>query len=206
MGWWKETIGIVKENDPAARSSLEVLLTYPGIKALAAHRLSHFLWNHGCKLLARMHSQFWRFWTQIEIHPGAQIAEGVFIDHGSGLVIGETAVVEKGAMLYHGVTLGGTGKDVGKRHPTVREGALVSAHAQVIGPIEIGKNAKVGAAAVVVADVPEDVTVVGVPAKVVRVHGQKDEEVIHDIEEGREYYSEKLEDLLKAASFHSSRL
>lgn len=206
MGWWKESIDIVKKNDPAARTSLEVLLTYPGLKALAAHRISHFLWHHHCRLLARMHSQFWRFWTQIEIHPGAQIAEGVFIDHGSGLVIGETAVVEKGVMLYHGVTLGGTGKDVGKRHPTVREGALVSAHAQVIGPIEIGKNAKVGAAAVVVADVPEDVTVVGVPAKVVRVHGKKDEEVIHDIEEGREYYSEKLEDLLKAASFHSSRL
>ena len=146
MGWWKESIDIVKKNDPAARTSLEVLLTYPGLKALAAHRISHFLWRHH------------------------------------------------------------TGKDVGKRHPTVREGALVSAHAQVIGPIEIGKNAKVGAAAVVVADVPEDVTVVGVPAKVVRVHGQKDEEVIHDIEEGREYYSEKLEDLLKAASFHSSRL
>ena len=176
MGWWKESIDIVKKNDPAARTSLEVLLTYPGLKALAAHRISHFLWRHHCRLLARMHSQFWRFWTQIEIHPGAQIAEG------------------------------GTGKDVGKRHPTVREGALVSAHAQVIGPIEIGKNSKVGAAAVVVADVPEDVTVVGVPAKVVRVHGQKDEEVIHDIEEGREYYSEKLEDLLKAASFHSSRL
>lgn len=120
-----------------------------------------------------MHSQFWRFWTQIEIHPGAEIAEGVFIDHGSGLVIGETAIVEKGVMLYHGVTLGGTGKDVGKRHPTVREGALVSAHAQVIGPIEIGKNSKVGAAAVVVSDVPADVTVVGVPAKVVRVHGKK---------------------------------
>ena len=206
MGWWKESIDIVKKNDPAARTSLEVLLTYPGLKALAAHRISHFLWRHNCRLLARMHSQFWRFWTQIEIHPGAQIAEGVFIDHGSGLVIGETAVVEKGAMLYHGVTLGGTGKDVGKRHPTVREGALVSAHAPIIGPIEIGKNAKVGAGAVVVADVPEDVTVVGVPAKVVRVHGKKDEEVIHDIEEGREYYSEKLEDLLKAASFHSSRL
>ena len=206
MGWWKESIDIVKKNDPAARTSLEVLLTYPGLKALAAHRISHFLWRHHCRLLARMHSQFWRFWTQIEIHPGAQIAEGVFIDHGSGLVIGETAVVEKGAMLYHGVTLGGTGKDVGKRHPTVREGALVSAHAQIIGPIEIGKNAKVGAGAVVVTDVPEDVTVVGVPAKVVRVHGKKDEEVIHDIEEGREYYSEKLEDLLKAASFHSSRL
>ena len=112
MGWWRETINIVKENDPAARTSLEVLLTYPGVKALAAHRVSHFLWNHGFKLLARMHSQFWRFWTQIEIHPGATIASGVFIDHGAGLVIGETAIVEKGVMLYHGVTLGGTGKDV----------------------------------------------------------------------------------------------
>lgn len=194
MGWWKETIDIVKKNDPAARSSLEIILTYPGIKALAAHRLSHFLWKHSFKLIARMHSQFWRFWTQIEIHPGAEIAEGVFIDHGSGLVIGETAIVEKGVMLYHGVTLGGTGKDVGKRQPTVREGALVSAHAQVIGPIEIGKNARVGAAAVVVADVPADVTVVGVPAKVVRVHGKKDVDAIHNMEENREYYTSKLEE------------
>lgn len=194
MGWWKETITIVKENDPAARTSLEVLLTYPGVKALAAHRLSHFLWTHGFKLLARMHSQFWRFWTQIEIHPRAEIAEGVFIDHGAGLVIGETAIVEKGAMLYHGVTLGGTGKDTGKRHPTVRKGALVSAHSQVIGPVEIGENAKVGAAAVVLSDVPPDVTVVGVPAKVVRIHGQKDEIQIKTIEEQREasYYSSKL--------------
>ena len=194
MGWWRETINIVKENDPAARTSLEVLLTYPGVKALAAHRISHWMWNHGLKLLARMHSQFWRFWTQIEIHPGAQIAEGVFIDHGSGLVIGETAIVEKGAMLYHGVTLGGTGKDTGKRHPTVRKGALVSAHAQVIGPIEIGENAKVGAAAVVLSSVPADVTVVGVPAKVVRVHGQKDEPTIKTLEEIREesYHSSKL--------------
>lgn len=194
MSWWKDTIAIVKENDPAARSSLEVLLTYPGIKALAAHRISHFLWNHGYKLLARMHSQFWRFWTQIEIHPGAKIASGVFIDHGSGLVIGETAVVEKGVMLYHGVTLGGTGKDAGKRHPTVRQGALISAHAQLIGPIEIGENAKVGAGAVVVADVPSDVTVVGIPAKIVRVHGRKDTPTIKNLEEIREesYYSSKL--------------
>ena len=205
MGWWKETIEIVKKNDPAARNSLEIILTYPGIKALAAHRLSHFFWQHGFKLLARMHSQFWRFWTQIEIHPGAEIAEGVFIDHGSGLVVGETAIVEKGVMLYHGVTLGGTGKDVGKRHPTVREGALVSAHAQVIGPIEIGKNAKVGAAAVVVSDVPADVTVVGVPAKVVRVHGKKDETIIHDMEENREYYTSKLEEA-RYQSLHSSKL
>lgn len=194
MGWWKESIAIVKEQDPAARSSLEVILTYPGIKALAAHRLSHFLWNHNFKLLARMHSQFWRFWTQIEIHPGATISEGVFIDHGSGLVIGETAIVEKGAMLYHGVTLGGTGKDKGKRHPTIRKGALISAHSQIIGPIEVGENAKVGASAVVLADVPADVTVVGVPAKVVRVHGQKDDLQIRSIEHDREesYYSSKL--------------
>lgn len=205
MGWWRETINIVKENDPAARTSLEVLLTYPGVKALAAHRVSHFLWNHGFKLLARMHSQFWRFWTQIEIHPGATIASGVFIDHGAGLVIGETAIVEKGVMLYHGVTLGGTGKDVGKRHPTVREGALVSAHAQVIGPVEIGAKAKVGAGAVVVSDVPSDVTVVGVPAKIVRVHGRKDEPVIHQEEEKREYYMNKLEHT-KEASHRSSSL
>lgn len=205
MGWWRETIDIVKENDPAARTSLEVLLTYPGVKALAAHRVSHFLWNHGFKLLARIHSQFWRFWTQIEIHPGATIASGVFIDHGAGLVIGETAIVEKGVMLYHGVTLGGTGKDVGKRHPTVREGALVSAHAQVIGPIEIGAKAKVGAGAVVVSDVPSDVTVVGVPAKIVRVHGKKDVPIIHQEEEKREYYMNKLEHA-KEASHRSSSL
>ena len=205
MGWWRETIDIVKENDPAARSTLEVLLTYPGVKALAAHRFSHFLWNHGFKLLARMHSQFWRFWTQIEIHPGAQIDSGVFIDHGAGLVIGETAIVEKGGLLYHGVTLGGTGKDCGKRHPTIRKGVLISAHAQVIGPVEIGENAKVGAAAVVVADVPSDVTVVGIPAKIVRVHGQKDEPTIHEVEAKREYYLDKLEHA-KEASHSSSGL
>ena len=204
MGWWRETINIVKENDPAARTSLEVLLTYPGVKALAAHRVSHFLWNHGFKLLARMHSQFWRFWTQIEIHPGATIASGVFIDHGAGLVIGETAIVEKGVMLYHGVTLGRTGKDVGKRHPTVREGALVSAHAQVIGPIEIGAKAKVGAGAVVVSDVPSDVTVVGIPAKIVRVHGKKDEPIIHQEEEKREYYVNKMEHAKEASQRSSS--
>lgn len=194
MGWWKKTIAIVKEQDPAARTSLEVLLTYPGVKALAAHRLSHFLWQHHFRLLARMHSQFWRFWTNIEIHPGAEIASGVFIDHGAGLVIGETAIIEEGVMLYHGVTLGGTGKDTGKRHPTVRRGALVSAHSQIIGPIEIGENAKVGAAAVVLTDVPSDVTVVGVPAKVVRVHGEKDLASIETIEQRREasYNSSKL--------------
>ena len=185
---------VFKENDPAARSNLEILLTYPGLKALAAHRFSHWLWGHGFKLLARMHSQFWRFWTQIEIHPGAQIEFGVFIDHGSGLVIGETALVEHDVKLYHGVTLGGTGKDKGKRHPTVRAGALISAHSQLLGPIEIGENAKVGAGAVVVSDVPADVTVVGVPAKVVKINGRRDPVEIMTLEERRE------------ASYHSSHL
>ena len=171
MGFWQEAFEAVKENDPAARYNLEILLTSPGIKALAAHKISHFLWCHHFKLLGRMHSQFWRFLTQIEIHPGAVIENGVFIDHGSGLVIGETAIVESGAKLYHGVTLGGTGKDTGKRHPSIRRGALISAHAQLLGPIEIGENARVGASAVVTKDVPEAVTVVGVPAKIVRVHG-----------------------------------
>lgn len=193
-GFWSEAIRVTKENDPAARTALEVFLTYPGVKALAAHRISHFLWRHHLKLLARMHSQFWRFWTQIEIHPGAEIAHGVFIDHGSGLVIGETAIVEKDVKLYHGVTLGGTGKDKGKRHPTIRQGALISAHSQLLGPIEVGENAKVGASAVVVTDVPPEVTVVGIPAKVVRVKGKKDLERITNLEEQRE------------ASYHSSHL
>ena len=171
MGFWQEAFEAVKENDPAARYNLEILLTSPGIKALAAHKISNFLWCHHFKLLGRMHSQFWRFLTQIEIHPGAVIENGVFIDHGSGLVIGETAIVESGAKLYHGVTLGGTGKDTGKRHPSIRRGALISAHAQLLGPIEIGENARVGASAVVTKDVPEAVTVVGVPARIVRVHG-----------------------------------
>ena len=193
-GFWSEAIRVTKENDPAARTALEVFLTYPGVKALAAHRISHFLWRHHLKLLARMHSQFWRFWTQIEIHPGAEIAHGVFIDHGSGLVIGETAIVEKNVKLYHGVTLGGTGKDKGKRHPTIRQGALISAHSQLLGPIEVGENAKVGASAVVVTDVPPEVTVVGITAKVVRVKGKKDVERITSLEEKRE------------ASYHSSHL
>jgi serine O-acetyltransferase len=128
-------------------------------------------------LLARIHSQFWRFLTGIEIHPGAKIAPGVFIDHGMGVVIGETAEVERDVVLFHGVTLGGTGKDTGKRHPTVRQGAFISANAQILGPIEIGAGSKIGAGAVVLEDIPADATAVGVPAKVARLHGKK---VQHD--------------------------
>ena len=201
----KEDIQAVFARDPAARNTLEVLTTYPGIHALIMHRMAHELWKKEYKGTARLLSSFSRFATGIEIHPGAEIASGVFIDHGAGLVIGETAIIESGVMLYHGVTLGGTGKDTGKRHPTVRKGALVSAHAQVIGPVEIGENAKVGAAAVVLADVPADVTVVGMPAKIVRVHGKKDEQAIHDMEGGREYYTTKLAEL-REASHRSSHL
>ena len=183
MNWWRETIRMAKENDPAVRNTVELLMTYPGVKALAAHRVSHFLWQRKFYLLARMNSQLWRFWTGIEIHPGAKIAPGVFIDHGMGVVIGETAIIEEGVVLFHGVTLGGTGNATGKRHPTVRKNAFISAHSQILGPVTIGKDAKVGASAVVTKDVPNGATVVGVPAKVVKLYGQKTDEkgnVIHD--------------------------
>jgi len=173
MRWWKEAIAAVRANDPAARSTLSILFTYPGVRALAWHRLAHWLWKHKLYFFAEYIAYRVRRGLSIEIHPAAKIASGVFIDHGSGLVIGETAIIETGVLLYHGATLGGTGKDRGKRHPTVREGALVSAHAQLIGPIEIGKNAKIGASAVVIKDVPEGATVVGIPGKVVRIYGKK---------------------------------
>ncbi len=169
----KEDIEAVKYNDPAARSVLEILLTYPGLQAIWFHRISHFLYQHHFFLLAKIHAQFWRFITGIEIHPGAIIGHRVFIDHGMGLVIGETAVVEDDVVLHHGVTLGGTGKDKGKRHPTVKKGALISAHVQIIGPVTIGQGAKIGAGAVVLTDIPDYATAVGVPAKVVRIAGKK---------------------------------
>ena len=177
MGWWQEAIAAAKKNDPAVRTGLEVVLTYPGVHALFFHKFSHFLYRHQWFLLARIHSQFWRFLTGIEIHPGAKIAPGVFIDHGMGVVIGETAEVERDVVLFHGVTLGGTGKDTGKRHPTVRQGAFISANAQILGRIEIGAGSKIGAGAVVLEDIPADATAVGVPAKVARLHGKK---VQHD--------------------------
>lgn len=165
MRWLQKAIQAVRKNDPAARSTLEILITYPGLHALCWHRLSHFLYQRKLYLLAKIHAQFWRFLTGIEIHPGAQIASGVFIDHGMGTVIGETAVVEEEAVIFHGVTLGGTGKETGKRHPTVKKGALISAHAQILGAITIGEYAKVGANAVVLKEVPAYATAVGIPAE-----------------------------------------
>ncbi|MBO1307388.1 serine O-acetyltransferase [Enterococcus sp. 669A] len=177
MRWLKHALQAAKRNDPAAHSTLEILLTYPGFHALLGHRLSHFLYRHQLFLLAKLHAAWCRFLTGIEIHPGAQISHGVFIDHGMGLVIGETAVIEEDVVLFHGVTLGGTGKDTGKRHPTVRKGAMISAHAQVLGPIVVGAYAKVGASSVVLKEVPAYATVVGIPAAVVRINQPVSQEI-----------------------------
>ncbi|MDD2954862.1 MAG: serine O-acetyltransferase [Oscillospiraceae bacterium] len=161
-------IRAIRERDPAARSSLEVLLLYSGLHALMWYRWSHFLYRHHLFFFARLTSQLARFLTGIEIHPGAQIGRGVLIDHGSGVVIGETAVVGDGCTIYQGVTLGGTGKDKGKRHPTLGNNVMVGAGAKILGPFSVGDNAKIAAGAVVLDPIPADCTAVGVPARVVR--------------------------------------
>ncbi len=167
-------IAAAKNNDPAARNKFEIFLTYSGVRALSMHRFANRLYRMHLKLLARMVSQYCKRRTGIEIHPAAKIAAGVFIDHGEGVVIGETAEVGTGTVIYQGCTLGGTGKETGKRHPTVGENCVISAGAKVLGNITVGDYAKVGAGAVVLKDVPPHATVVGVPARVVRINGSKD--------------------------------
>jgi serine O-acetyltransferase len=167
------SIRAAKERDPAARSTFEILLTYAGVHAVGWHRLAHALWRAGFKTLARMISQFSRFLTGIEIHPGAQIGRGLFIDHGTGIVIGETAIVGDNVSLFQGVTLGGTGKETGKRHPTVMDNVTIGAGAKVLGNITIGAGSYIGANAVVLDDVPPNCTVVGVPGRVVRQEGKR---------------------------------
>ena len=170
----REDINFAKQVDPAARSKFEIWLTYSGVHALSRHRVANFFYRAHLKLLARIISQVAKFFTGIEIHPAAKIASGVFIDHGSGVVIGETAVIEKNVVIYQGVTLGGTGKDNGKRrHHTIKEGAVISCGAKVLGGITVGEYAKVGAGSVVLKDVPPRATVVGVPARIVRINGEK---------------------------------
>lgn len=164
----------VLKEDPAARSKLEVFLLYPSINALIVYRIAHKLYNKKCFFLARLLSQLARFFTGIEIHPGAKIGKGLFIDHGMGVVIGETAEVGENVTIYHGVTLGGTGKDKGKRHPTVKDNVIIGAGAKVLGPITIGNNVKVGANSVVLKDVPDNATAVGMPAKIIIKDKKKD--------------------------------
>lgn len=164
----------VMENDPAARSKIEVFLLYPTIHALIAYRISHYLYINKLFFLARLISQISKFFTGIEIHPGAKIGRGLVIDHGMGVVIGETSEIGDNVLLYHGVTLGGTGKDKGKRHPTVGNNVVIGAGAKVLGPIYIGSNSKIGANSVVLNNVPEGATAVGIPAKnIIKIKEEK---------------------------------
>ena len=167
----KSDFKIIKERDPAARGFLEIVLCYPGFQALVLHRISHKLWNYKLPLLPRVLSQLTRNITGIEIHPGAKIGRGVFIDHGMGVVIGETSEIGDRCLLYQGVTLGGTGKDSGKRHPTLQENVVVGAGAKVLGAIKIGSNTRIGAGSVVVKNVEKNSTVVGIPGRVVHQSG-----------------------------------
>ena len=169
----KKDIRVVFERDPAARSVIEVIFCYSGLHAIWLHRISHKLYLKGWVLLPRMISNFGRFVTGIEIHPGATIGEGLFIDHGTGIVIGETAELGKNVMLYQGVTLGGTGKEKGKRHPTIGNNVVVASGAKVLGSFTVGDHAKIGAGSVVLKPVPAYATVVGIPGRVVVMHGKR---------------------------------
>ena len=178
----REEINAVKEKDPAARSTIEVFFCYPGVYALLMHRVSHFLWRHSFKLLARINSTLARFLTGIEIHPGAQIGRRVFIDHGMGIVIGETTIVGDDVLLYQGVILGGTTTQKTKRHPTVEKGVVIGSGAKVLGNITIGEYSKIGTGAVVLNDVPPESTCVGVPGRIVK---SKNKSHIVDLEHNK---------------------
>lgn len=167
----REEIRAIKEKDPAVRSTLEIFLCYPGFYALLFHKLGHWLWNHSFKLLARIVSNISRFLTGIEIHPGATFGKRVFIDHGMGVVVGETAIVGDDVLIYQGVVLGGTTTEKTKRHPTIEKGVIIGAGAKVMGNITIGEYSKIGTGAVVLKDVPADCTCVGVPGRIVRRRG-----------------------------------
>ena len=173
MSHLSETLAAYQARDPAARSKLEIFLLYPGVHATLYHQAAHFCYCHKMKFLARTISQWSRFWTGIEIHPGAKIGRRLVIDHGMSIVIGETAEVGDDCLIYHGVTLGGTGKDQGKRHPTIGNNVLLSTGSKVLGPFKVGDGARIAANAVVLKEIPENATAVGVPARVVRIAGEK---------------------------------
>lgn len=180
MGFFKDTkedIKAILKKDPAARNGFEVLLCYPGVWAIIWHRLNHWLYNKNLKLLARVLSQFVRFITGIEIHPGAKIGKRCFIDHGMAVVIGETSEIGDDVTIYQGVTLGGTGKDKGKRHPTIGNRVVISTGAKVLGPFKVGDDVKIGAGSVVLKEIPNNCTVVGIPGAIVKHGGQKTEEM-----------------------------
>lgn len=169
----KGIVDAYKKKDPAATNTLTILLTYSGIHAIFYHRIANFLHKQNLKFGARLISQLSRFFTGIEIHPGASIGKRLFIDHGMGVVIGETAEIGDDVTIFHQVTLGGTGKDTGKRHPTLENNVLISAGAKVLGPVVIGENSKIGANAIILGDIPKNCTAVGLPAKIVRLNGER---------------------------------
>lgn len=175
----KSIIEAIMQRDPAARSKFEVYFTYSGFRALKRHRRAQWFYNHNMKFIARWISQRTKFLTGIEIHPGAIIGKGVFIDHGAGVVIGETAVVGDNVTIYQGVTLGGTGKEVGKRHPTIEDNVVISAGAKVLGPFTVGHDSKIGAGSVVLKEVPPYCTVVGVPGRIVKMSGERIDTLDH---------------------------
>ncbi|SMC48187.1 serine O-acetyltransferase EpsC [Papillibacter cinnamivorans] len=169
----RETIRAYQERDPAARSGVEIFLLYPGVHATIYHKFAHFLYRHRLFFLARFVSQWSRFWTGIEIHPGATIGRRFVIDHGMGVVIGETAEIGDDVLLYQGVTLGGSGKEKGKRHPTIGNNVMIGSGARVLGSFKVGDNSRIAAGAVVVAEMPPNSTAVGVPAQIVKVAGER---------------------------------
>jgi len=169
----KELVCAAKERDPAAVSTAEIILTYSGVHAVINHRIAHWLWKRKIPFLPRAISQISKFFTGIEIHPGAEIGKKIFIDHGMGVVIGETSVIGDNVTVFQGVTLGGTGKERGKRHPTIGNNVVISAGAKVLGSITVGSNVIIGAGAVVIKPVPDDCTVVGVPGRIVSIRGEK---------------------------------
>lgn len=170
-GIFMSDVRAILDRDPAARNMLEIILTYPGLHATMWHRISHFCYTHHMKLIGRFISQWVRFFTGIEIHPGAVIGKGFFIDHGMGVVIGETCVIGDNVTIYQDVTLGGTGKDCGKRHPTIGNDVLIGAGAKILGPFTVGDGAKVGAGSIVLKEVPAGCTIVGNPGRLVRCYG-----------------------------------
>ena len=197
----KNDIDIIFERDPAPRSKMEVILNYPGLHAIWMHRIAHFFYRKNLFLLARIISQVTRFFTQVEIHPGAKLGDGLFIDHGAGVVIGETAEIGENVTIYQGVTLGGSGKEKGKRHPTLGDNVVVSTGAKVLGAFRVGNNAKIGAGSVVLKEVPDNCTVVGIPGRVIAGHmptGKNDIDLKHNelpdpIKEMFELLKDKIE-------------
>lgn len=205
----KADLNAAMEKDPAAKSKLEIYLTYGGFKALCAYRRAHWFYVRKHTFIARLISAHARTKTGIDIHPGATIGKGVFIDHGVGIVIGETTEIGDNVTLYQGVTLGGTGKDIGKRHPTLENDVMVSAGAKILGPVRIGQGSKIGAGSVVLKDVPPHCTVVGVPGRVVRMHGEKlkdlDQKLPDPVLEEFQRISKRLANIENKLDIHSCK-